>query len=258
MQVVIFCGGLGTRLKEQTEFRPKPMVPIGGRPILWHIMQIYSRFGHKEFILALGYKGEMIKEYFYNYEIMNSDICIEFGPESKMTIYPRHEEVADWKVTLVDTGEWSLKAARLKMIQKYIEGDNFFVTYGDGLSDINLNNLEKYHMSHGRIATLTGVSPASQWGEMNIKDGQVVKFREKPSDKSRIVNGGFYIFKKNFFDYINSEKTCDLETTILEQLADEGELMVYRHTGRWACMDNLRDVEYLNKIWFENKAFWRV
>lgn len=258
MQVVIFCGGLGTRLKEETEFRPKPMVPIGGRPIIWHIMQIYSHYGHKEFILALGYKGEIIKDYFYNYEVMNSDICIEFGPESKMTIYPRHEEVAGWKVTLVDTGEWSLKAERLKRIKKYITGDSFFVTYGDGLSDVDLSKLERYHHSHGKTATLTGISPASQFGEMKIDGGKVVKFREKPGVTSQIVNGGFYVFNKKIFEYLSNNVSIDLETHVLEQLADEGELMAYHHPGRWACMDNLRDVEYLNRLWSDNKAFWSV
>lgn len=258
MQVVIFCGGLGTRLKEQTEFRPKPMVKIGGRPIIWHIMQIYSHYGHKEFILALGYKGEMIKEYFYNYEMMNSDICIEFGPESKMTIYPRHEEVAGWRVTLVDTGEWTHKGARLKKIEKFIENDDFFVTYGDGLSNININELADYHLSHGKIATLTAVSPGSQYGEMKIVDGQVVKFREKPETTSQIVNGGFYVFNKKIFTLLTDDDGCDLEVTTLEQLAEDGELMVYHHPGRWACMDNLRDVEYLNKLWSTNEAFWRV
>jgi glucose-1-phosphate cytidylyltransferase len=258
MQVVIFCGGLGTRLKEETEFRPKPMVPIGGRPIIWHIMQIYSRYGHKEFILALGYKGEMIKEYFYNYEVMNSDLCIEFGLESKMTIYPRHEEVAGWKVTLVDTGAVSQKGARLKKVEKYVTGKDFFVTYGDGLSNINLDDLVSYHASHGRIATLSGVSPGSQFGEMRIKDGRVVRFREKPDMTSQIVNGGFYVMNRRIFSYLSTEDSCDLEFNVLEQLADEGELMAYHHPGRWACMDNLRDVEYLNKLWSENKAFWSV
>lgn len=258
MQVVIFCGGLGTRLKEETEFRPKPMVPIGGRPIIWHIMQIYSRYGHKEFILALGYKGEMIKEYFYNYEVMNSDICIEFGPESKMTIYPRHEEVAGWKVTLVDTGAVSQKGARLKKVEKYVTDDDFLVTYGDGLSNINLDELVAFHASHGRIATLSGVSPGSQFGEMKIAGDRVVRFREKPDITSQVVNGGFYVMNRRIFSYLTAEDSCDLEFTVLEQLADEGELMVYRHLGRWACMDNLRDVEYLNALWNEQKAFWSV
>ncbi|PWR70706.1 glucose-1-phosphate cytidylyltransferase [Methanospirillum lacunae] len=258
MQVVILCGGLGTRLKEETEFRPKPMVPIGGRPILWHIMQLYSRFGHQEFILALGYKGDQIKEYFYHYELMNSDVSIEFGAESKMTFYPRHDEVAGWKVTLVDTGELSLKGARIKRIEKFVHDDLFLMTYGDGLSDLNLDQLITFHQSHGKMVTLTGVSPASQFGEMKIIGDQIVKFKEKPEVSTHYVNGGYYICNRKIFDYLTLDDLCDFETGLLELLAEKGELMIYRHSGKWACMDTLRDVQYLNHLWAENKAFWKV
>jgi glucose-1-phosphate cytidylyltransferase len=258
MQVVILCGGLGTRLKEETEFRPKPMVPIGGRPIIWHIMQIYAKYGHKDFILALGYKGEMIKEYFYHYELMNSDVCIEFGAESKLTIYPRHDEVAGWKVTLVDTGETSLKGSRLKKLERFITQNEFLLTYGDGVSDIDLEALIKFHHSHGKIATLTGVSPASQFGEMKTDGNKVIKFREKPDSSGQLINGGFFIFNRRILDYLSLDDTCDLEIGALEHLASIGELMVFRHEGRWACMDTLRDTEFLNKLWSNNNAFWKT
>lgn len=258
MQVIILCGGLGTRLKEETEYRPKPMVPIGGKPIIWHIMQIYAKYGHKEFILALGYKGEMIKDYFYHYELMNSDVCIEFGYENKYTIYPRHDEVAGWKVTLVNTGETSLKGARLKMVERYINNDEFLLTYGDGLSDVNLDELITFHHSHGKMVTLTGVSPASQFGEMKTEENRVVKFREKPDNSGQLINGGFFVCNRKILSYLTTDSSCDFEIGTLDNLASQGELMVYRHTGRWACMDTLRDSEYLNKLWLNNEAFWKV
>lgn len=258
MQVVILCGGLGTRLKEETEYRPKPMVPIGGRPIIWHIMQTYAKFGHRDFILALGYKGEMIKEYFYHYELMNSDVCIEFGAENKLTIYPRHDEVAGWKVTLIDTGEASLKGARLKKVERFINNEEFLMTYGDGVSDINLDALVDFHHQHGKIATLTGVSPASQFGEMKTDGDKVLRFREKPDSAGQLINGGFFVCNKKILELLTTEDTCDLEIGVLDYLASIGELMVYRHNGRWACMDTLRDTEYLNKLWSNNEAFWKV
>jgi glucose-1-phosphate cytidylyltransferase len=258
MQVIILCGGLGTRLKEETEYRPKPMVPIGGKPILWHIMRIYAYYGYNEFILALGYKGAMIKEFFYHYEMMNSDFCIEFGSESKLTFYPKHEEVDGWKVTLVDTGESSLKGSRLKKIEKYVTDDEVLVTYGDGLADININTLVEFHRNHNKTATLTGISPASQFGEMKIDGDRILKFREKPELSNHLVNGGFFVFNRSIFDKISNDDSCDLEIGVLDQLAEQGELMVYRHKGSWACMDTLRDMEYLNRLWDDNKPFWRV
>lgn len=258
MQVVILCGGLGTRLREETEFRPKPMVPIGGRPILWHIMQIYSKYGYKEFILALGYKGELIKEFFYHYELMNSDVTIEFGAQSKVTIYPRHEEVDGWKVTLVDTGQTSLKGIRLKKIEKYVEGNTFLMTYGDGLCDVDINKLVRFHHQHGKTATLTGVSPVSQFGEIKIEGNTVLWFKEKPETSSHVVSGGFFVFDRSIFDKLTLDETCDLEIGVLDKLAAEGELLAYRHPGNWACMDTIRDAEYLNHLWESGSAFWKV
>ena len=257
MQAVILCGGLGTRLKEETEFRPKPMVRIGNRPVLWHIMKIYSKYGIKDFIIALGYKGDQIKDYFYNYDLMNSDITVELG-RKKNIIYHQKSTDEDWTVTLVNTGDNALKGARIKRIEKYISDDNFFVTYGDGLCDINISDLLNFHKKHGKIATLTGAHPASRYGELNIKENQVLTFKEKPEAGNEYINGGFFTFKKSIFDYLKDEDSCDLEIGALEELAQKGELMIYKNCKNWACMDTLRDVEYLNNLWNENKAFWKV
>ncbi|MBU4220123.1 MAG: glucose-1-phosphate cytidylyltransferase [Euryarchaeota archaeon] len=257
MQVVILCGGLGTRLREETEFRPKPMVHIGNRPILWHIMRIYAQYGHKEFILSLGYKGELIKEYFYNYEIMNNDVTLELGHPEKMCIHKCHEE-NDWQVTLADTGEKALKGARLKKVKKYVTDDEFMMTYGDGLANIDINALLDFHHSHGKLATVSGINPASRFGELKIEGNRVESFNEKPETGSGHINGGFFVFNKGIFDYLSADDNCDLEIGPLEEIAREGQLMVYKHTGSWACMDTLRDMDYLNKLWNENKAFWKI
>ncbi len=257
MKVVILCGGLGTRLREETEFRPKPMVNIGNRPILWHIMKIYAHYGHKEFILGLGYKGEMIKEYFYHYEIMNNDVTLELGCPEKICIHQTHEENG-WLVTLADTGEKALKGARLKKVEKYITDDEFMVTYGDGVADIDINALLAFHRSHGKLATVTGINPASRFGELKIKGNHVEAFNEKPKTSSGLISGGFFVFNKSIFDYLSADDNCDLEIGALEEIVREGQLMVYKNTGSWACMDTLRDMDYLNKLWNENKAFWKV
>jgi glucose-1-phosphate cytidylyltransferase len=257
MNIVILCGGLGTRLREETEFRPKPMVNIGNRPILWHIMKIYAHYGYKNFILALGYKGEMIKNYFCHYEIMNNDVTIKLGPPEEIIIHQRHEE-KDWRITLADTGEKSLKGARLKKVEKYIDEDTFMATYGDGVGDIDINALLAFHKSHKRLATVTGLSHTSRFGELKLEGDQVVSFCEKPQDDGGLINGGFFVFNKKIFDYLSTDNDCDLEYGPLEKIAQEGQLMVYRHKGFWACMDTLRDVEYLNKLWKESQAAWKV
>lgn len=258
MKVVILCGGMGTRLREETEFKPKPMVQIGDKPILWHIMKIYMHYGFNEFILCLGYKGEVIKQFFYHYDLMNSDFTIEYDAEGKR-ILTRHSPPKErWKVTLVDTGIDTLKASRIKMVSKYIDGENFFATYGDGVADINLRELLEFHLSHGKIATVTGVSVASRFGELEIEGNRVVCFKEKVKNSSSFINGGFFVFNRKIFDYIPDTPYCELETDVLERLAHDGELMVYKHRGFWACMDTYRDYEYLNKLWKEKKAFWKV
>ena len=257
IQVVILCGGLGTRLREETEFRPKPMVSIGNRPILWHIMKYYSHFNYKDFVLALGYKGEMIKNYFYHYEIMNNDVTIELGRSEKVLIHQGHEENG-WRITLADTGQKALKGARLKKIQKFITNDTFMATYGDGLANIDINALLSFHYSHGRIATVTGINPASRFGELKYDGNKVINFNEKPNDSQAIINGGYFVFNKQIFNYLSSDDNCDLEIGTLERMAQEGQLMLYRHTGFWACMDTLRDMDYLNSLWEENRAAWKV
>lgn len=256
MKVVILCGGLGTRLREETEFRPKPMVEIGGKPILWHIMKIYAHYGFSDFILCLGYKGEMIKEYFYNYEILNNDFTIELGKKS-IKIHSSLEEKG-WKITLADTGDKALKGARLKRIEKYITGSRFMMTYGDGVSNIDINSLLAFHKNHGKLATVTGINPASRFGELKIKGNQVERFREKPESSSEFISGGFYVFNREVFNYLSEEDTCDLEIGPLEKIAGVGQLMIYKHKGFWACMDTLRDMDYLNKLWAENKAAWKI
>jgi glucose-1-phosphate cytidylyltransferase len=257
MKVVILCGGLGTRLREETEFRPKPMVNIGERPILWHIMKAYAHYGHREFILSTGYKGDLIKEYFYHYELMNSDVTLELGRPDKMRFHRQSPE-EPWTVTLADTGVDTLKGARLKRVEQYVPDDEFMVTYGDGVSDIDINKLIAFHRQHGMLATVTGISPASRFGELKIQGDRVESFTEKPEVGSGLINGGFFIFKKEIFDYVSADKTCDLEVGTLETLAKMGQLMVYRHDGFWACMDTIRDMEYLNRLWEDGQASWRV
>lgn len=257
MKVVILCGGLGTRLREETEFRPKPMVNIGPRPILWHIMKTFAHQGYSDFILALGYKGEMIKNYFCHYEYMNNDVTIELGNPEKVTIHQCHEE-AGWKITLADTGEKSLKGARLCKVQKYMDGDVFMMTYGDGVANIDLKALLDFHYSHGKLATLTAVNIASRFGELGVDGDKVNTFSEKPVNGGGFVNGGFFVFNRGIFNYLTTKDNCDLEYGALEQIAREGQLMNFKHRGFWACMDTLRDTEYLNKLWEENQAGWKI
>ncbi len=257
MKVVILCGGAGTRLREETEFRPKPMVNIGPYPILWHIMKYYSQFGFKEFVLALGYKGDMIKNYFCHYELMNNDVTIELGQPEKTCIHYAHDE-AGWKITLADTGEKSLKGARLKKVEKYIVGDTFMMTYGDGIADVDIGKLLAFHQAHGKMATVTGINIASRFGELKIDGDSVETFSEKPQDGKGFINGGFFVFSRKILDYLTTDDLCDLEVGPLEQIAGEGQLMVYKHRGFWACMDTLRDMEYLNKIWNDGRARWKI
>jgi glucose-1-phosphate cytidylyltransferase len=259
MQTVILCGGLGTRLKEETEYRPKPMVYIGPRPILWHIMKIYATFGHKEFILPLGYKGDMIKDYFLHYEVMNNDVTIELGKNEACHIHNSHEEIG-WKITMVDTGPDTLKGGRINRIESYITDNTFLLTYGDGLANININRLIEFHYSHGKIATVTGINPIARFGELGIYGDTVTSFQEKPqfANNDSFVSGGFFVLNREIFDFLTDDIYCDFEFGALEELAKNGELKVYKHDGFWACMDTLRDMDYLNKIWESGKAEWKI
>jgi len=230
--VVILCGGKGTRLKEETESKPKPMVEIGEKPLLWHVMKYYSCFGFKRFILALGYKADIIKQYDFN--------------------------ESDWEVVCVDTGLNTLKGGRIKRVEPYIQSNFFHLTYGDGLSTVDLDALQTFHLKHGKIGTVTAVHPSSRFGEMMIKDNVVIQFEEKPQLTTGYINGGFFVFNRSFLDCLTQDENCDLEFGALQTLSHDRELLSYKHEGYWQCMDNVRDMEYLNKLWNENNAKWKV
>ena len=256
MKVVILCGGMGTRLKEETEYRPKPMVKIGNKPILYHLMNIFAYHGFKDFILCLGYKGEMIKEYFINFEMLNNDFTINLSHPQDIKIH--ESKYSDWSVTLADTGEKTLKGGRLKKIEKYIDDEFFLATYGDSIGNIDIPSLVEFHKSHGKIATISGVTPASRFGKMKFDGSQILTFREKPKTSESIINGGFMVFSKKIFNYLTMDDACDLECGLFERLAKNGQLMMFRHKGFWACMDTIRDMEYLNELWDSNNAGWYV
>lgn len=256
-KVVILCGGKGTRLGHITEARPKPMVEIGGKPILWHIMKMYSFYGFNKFILALGHKGEFIKSYFYHYRITANDFTITMDPklEPKIHSTTNHEP---WEITCVDTGGNTLKGGRLKRLEPFIDTDYFHLTYGDGVSSINLVKLDKFHCSHGSLGTVTAVRPPSRFGEMIIDGDHVKRFEEKPQLGAGLINGGFFVFKKNFLDRLTVDEGCDLEFGALQKLAKDGELRTYKHQGFWQCMDTPREKDYLNNLWVNNDAPWKV
>lgn len=256
MKVVILCGGRGTRLKEETEVRPKPLVEIGGKPILWHIMKIYAYYGFNEFVLCLGYKGRMIKEYFLNYEMMINDLTLKLGSNDVKAHNQSQER--GWIITFVETGEEAQTGARVKRVEKYIGGDLFMLTYGDAVTNIDIKNLLEFHKSHGKIGTIAGVHPSSRFGELVIRDRQVVQFAEKPQVKEGFINGGFFVFNKKFFSYLKSDDNCYLEGEPLENLALDEELMVYPHEGFWQCMDTYRELEILNNLWRSSKPPWKV
>lgn len=256
MKVVILCGGFGTRLKEETELKPKPMVEIGRMPILWHIMKTYAHYGFNEFILCLGYKGEVIKEYFYNYEVLSNDFTIELGTKI-IEVHSNHLE-SGWKITLVDTGLNAMTGARVKRIERFIDGDTFLLTYGDGVTDLDINKVLQYHKSHGKIGTVTGVHPPSRYGELSIQKDQVISFKEKPKTHNSSINGGYFIFTRKFFNYVKNDDGCILEREPLEKLTSEGELKVFHHKGFWQCMDTYRDYKYLNELWESGQVPWKM
>lgn len=256
MKAIILAGGFGTRLGKRTNLIPKPMVEIGGKPIIWHIMKIYSYYGIKDFIICLGYKGQFIKDYFTHYDTINNDFTINLGT-SKIDFYKNHEE-RDWNVTLIDTGVNTLKGGRLKRIEKYVDDDINFLTYGDGVTDININTLLDFHKEHGKMVTISGVYPPARFGELIEEENQVKSFQEKPQTSQGLINGGFMVFNKKLFEYFTEDENCDFEIGPLEELSQKGEVMVFKHKGFWECMDNERDVNYLNKIWKQNNAAWKV
>ncbi len=254
--VVIFCGGKGTRLQEETQVIPKPLVKVGDRPILWHIMKIYSYYGFNNFILPVGYKGEKIKEYFYNYPFLQSDFTICLNHPDEITFYNPPKE--NWKVTLVDTGLDTQTGARLNRVKKFIQNDVFMLTYGDGVANININKLLNFHLSHHKIGTVTGAYPLPRFGELTVEKDQVLKFGEKLKSTKVFINGGFFVFNKQIFNYLSSKENCIFEKRPLEKLAEDGQLMVYKHRGFWQCMDTLRDVNFLNQLWGSGNAPWKI
>ncbi len=254
MKVVILCGGRGTRMREETEFRPKPLVQVGERPILWHIMKIYSHFGFKDFVLCVGYKGDMIKRYFMEMCWQNNDITVNTFSCQNVVYHTKNNE--DWNVTLADTGPESQTGRRVKLIEPYIDGDTFMLTYGDGLSDVDIPALLKAHETQGRVATLTGVNPTSPFGIVKMEDGVVTGFREKPV-LDDIINGGFMALNRKIFSYI-PDINCPFEQEPLHRLAEEGQIAVHWHKGFWAAMDTVKDIEKMNELWKTGEAPWKI
>lgn len=254
MKVIILAGGFGTRISEYTEIMPKPMITIGGRPILWHIMRSYAYYGNKDFYLALGYKAELIKEYFLNYTTLNANFTVDLASGSVKS--DRADDI-DWLVTLVDTGLESMTGGRVKRLQSFIGNEPFMLTYGDGVSDINLDSLLKFHKSHGKMVTVSAVRPSARFGELELDGQTVVTFQEKPQTGQGWVNGGYFIIEPEFFDLIESDKTI-LEREPLEKAAAMGELRAYLHDGYWQCMDTKRDRDHLEELWKSKNAPWRV
>ena len=257
MKVVLLCGGLGTRLREETEFRPKPMVEIGGRPILWHIMKGYAEHGFRRFVVCLGYRGDVIKRYFLDYEAMNADFTIRLGTRSRVQLHDAHEE-QDFEVTLAETGQDTMTGGRLARIERYLgDDDTFLATYGDGLADVDLGALVRFHRSHGRLATLTAVRPVSRFGVLDLGgDGGVERFREKPHGEGWI-SAGFFVFHRSVLERITGDD-CVLEEGPLASLAAEGQLMAYRHEGFFQAMDTWREYKALNEIWQSQRAPWQT
>lgn len=254
MKAVILCGGLGTRLREQTEFRPKPMVEVGGKPILWHIMKTFAHHGIRDFVICVGYKGDVIREYFLEYEARNNDFTVTLGSSREIVFHDRHVE-SDWRVTVAETGADTQTGGRVKRVQRYVGDERFMVTYGDGVADVDVAALLRYHDQHGKAATLTSVRPLSRFGVLDLSDeGAVEDFREKPQVDGW-VNAGYFVFEPKVFDYLNDD--CVLEQAPLEALAKDGELMAYRHDGFWQPMDTYRESKLLNDLW-EQGAPWKV
>ena len=251
MKVILLAGGFGTRLGEYTDLIPKPMVAVGGKPIIWHIMKTYAHFGHKDFYLALGYKSEVIKDYFLNYRSLNSDFTVDLGTGDVVA----HElDALDWKVTLVDTGNSSMTGGRVKRMKNLVGNETFLLTYGDGVSDIDIGALIDFHRSHGKMVTISAVRPSARFGELEIVGSKVKSFQEKPQLHDGWINGGYFVVEPEFFNLIEGDSTL-LEREPMEKAAKMGELMAYHHDGFWQCMDTKRDVELLSSLW-EKGAPW--
>jgi glucose-1-phosphate cytidylyltransferase len=254
MKAVILAGGFGTRISEETLLRPKPMIEVGGKPILWHIMKIYSAYGIHDFIICLGYKGYMIKEYFANYFLHTSDVTFDIA-NNQMSVHQRHAE--PWRVTLVDTGENTMTGGRLKRIQPYLDDEDFCLTYGDGVSNVDISKLIEFHKQEGTLATLTATYPAGRFGALNLEKNRITQFKEKPEGDNELINGGFFVLSPKVMDYIEGDKTV-WERDPMENLAQNGELSAFIHKGFWQPMDTLRDQKYLEKLWNNRQAPWKI
>ncbi len=255
MKVTLLAGGLGTRLREETEFRPKPMVPIGGKPILWHIMKTYAHFNHQDFVVCTGYRGDVIRQYFRDFETMNLDFTIKIGAQSILTTHGNLDEEG-WSVTVADTGAETMTGGRLYRIRDYLNSETFMCTYGDGVSNVNIKKLLEFHKSHGKIATMTAVKPVSRFGVIDIsQNGDVGHFREKPQADGW-VNAGFFVFEPSIFDYLNDNSI--LENEPLSELSRNNELVAFKHEGFWQPMDTYRETIMLNEMWAQGDAPWKV
>jgi glucose-1-phosphate cytidylyltransferase len=255
MQVVILCGGMGTRIRDVADDIPKPMIPIGGRPILWHIMKGYAHYGFKRFILCLGYKSWAVKQYFLNYALASSDLSVELDCVDAVTVKEPYR-LEDWQVTLAETGLDTMTAGRVKRVQKYLEGDHFLLTYGDGVSDVNLHDLVDFHLKQGKLGTVTAVKPPGRFGEIDVEGGEVVEFNEKPLATQGLINGGFFVFHRRFVERLPDRDDLVLERDPLMQLSHDRQLAAYVHEGFWHCMDNSRDYHLLNQLWADGAAPW--
>lgn len=255
MKAVILAGGLGTRISEESHLRPKPMIEIGGQPILWHIMKILYSYNIREFIICAGYRQQIIKDYFANYTLHCSDVTFDFSKNGKVITHTDNSE--DWKVTIVDTGLNTMTGGRIKRIKKYIDDGPFLLTYGDGVSNVNINGLMEFHKSHGKLATLTAVHPTGRFGILDLADNKVTSFGEKIESSTDWINGGFMILEPQVIDYINGDDTV-FERNPLETLSAEGQLMAYKHPGFWQCMDTMRDKNTLEKLWDSGNAPWKL
>ena len=256
MKVVILAGGLGTRISEESHLKPKPMIEIGERPILWHIMKIYAHFGFNDFVICLGYKGYCIKEYFAHYFLHEADITFDFKNQNERMIHQNSAE--PWTVTLVNTGLETMTGGRVKRIQRYVNGETFLLTYGDGVGNVNISDLVKYHKAHGKLATMTSTQPGGRFGALNLDDqNRIINFQEKPKADGSWINAGFFVLEPQVFDYIDDDRTV-LEREPLENLARDGQLIAYKHDGFWQPMDSLRDKNDLESLWKAGSAPWKI
>ena len=255
MKVVILAGGLGTRISEESQFKPKPMVEIAGKPILWHIMKLYSHYGYNDFVICAGYKQDVIKQYFFNYYLHNSDVSFDLRT-NKMKVHSNHSE--PWNVAVIDTGLDTMTGGRIKRIKDYVNNEPFMLTYGDGVADVDIKALLEFHKKHGKIATMTAIRPSGRFGILDIEQGNAItSFREKSQEDMGLINGGFMVLEPGIFDFIEGDNTV-LEREPLEKLARQRELMAFKHDGFWQCMDTLRDKKLLDELLAEDKAPWKV